>query len=128
MSDVMKELIEEGLKISPKDYINAINEQNYFINSMDEIMKKYDVLITLSTAGVAPPREIKETIDSSLVWNTLHLPTVAVPNFQYNNLPFGFQVCSRKYNDYLLLNFLDYIKEKKMIPEKMNPIISEIFL
>ena len=40
-TDVMKELIEEGLKISPKDYINAINEQNYFINSMDEIMKKH---------------------------------------------------------------------------------------
>jgi Asp-tRNA(Asn)/Glu-tRNA(Gln) amidotransferase A subunit family amidase len=123
MSDIMIDLIEEGLKISPADYNDAINEQLFFINSMDKIMQKYDVLLSLSTAGIAPPREIEEKIDSSLIWNTLQLPTAAVPGFTNNNIPFGFQVCSRKYNDLLLLNFLDYIYEKEMIPQKMYPML-----
>ena len=129
MSDTMIDLIEQGLKISPADYNDAINEQHFLINSMDQIMKKHDVLISLSTAGVAPPREIEEKIDPSLIWNTLHLPTVAVPGFvNDNNIPFGFQVCSRKYNDYLLLNFLDYIYENEMIPKKINPVIKKNIL
>ena len=128
MSDVMRNLIEEGVKILPQDYNSAINEQNHLINSMDQILKNYDVLISLSTAGVAPMREIQETIDPSLIWNSLHLPTVAVPVFQKNNIPFGLQVCARKYNDYLLLNFLNYIKEKHLIPKRMNPTINKIFI
>ena len=123
MSDIMIDLIEQGLKISPTYYNDAINEQLFFINSIDKIMQKYDVLLSLSTAGIAPPREIEEKIDSSLIWNTLQLPTAAVPRFTNNNLPFGFQVCSRKYNDLLLLNFLDYIYEKEMIPQKMYPML-----
>ena len=91
---------------------------------MNEILKKYDVTISLSTAGVAPPREIEEKPDAALIWNTLQLPVTAVPAFvNENNVPFGFQVCSRKYNDYLLLNFLDYLHENDMIPEKMNPVL-----
>ena len=58
MSDSMISLIEQGLKISPKDYISAINQQSNLISTMDQIMKNYDTLITLSTAGAAPP-EIK---------------------------------------------------------------------
>ena len=89
MSDIMIDLIEQGLKISPTYYNDAINEQLFFINSIDKIMQKYDVLLSLSTAGIAPPREIEEKIDSSLIWNTLQLPTAAVPRFTNNNLPFG---------------------------------------
>ena len=127
MSDSMISLIEQGLKISPEDYIGAINKQSSLISTMDKIMKNYDTLITLSTAGAAPPRDQEEKIDSSLIWNTLQLPTVAVPGFDYKGLPYGFQVCSRKYNDYLLLNFLDYINDKELIPEKMNPILEKVF-
>ncbi len=122
MSEKMVDLIENGLKISPTEYYNAIQEQNDLCYSMDEILKQHDVLISLSTSGVAPPREIEEKPDPSLIWNTLQLPVVAVPMFvNIKNLPFGFQICSRKYNDYLLLNFLDYLGEKDMIPEKSNP-------
>ncbi len=125
MSDKMVDLIEQGVKISPAEYYDAIRDQDALCNSMDEMMKKYDVLISLSTAGVAPPREIEEMPDPALIWNTLQLPVVAVPGFvNENNLPYGFQVCSRKYNDYLLLNFLDYLRENDMIPEKMNPVLS----
>ena len=84
-----------------------------FVIQWLKILKQHDVLISLSTSGVAPPREIEEKPDPSLIWNTLQLPVVAVPMFvNIKNLPFGFQICSRKYNDYLLLNFLDYLGEK----------------
>ena len=125
MSDKMANLIEKGIKISPTEYYDAINEQDALCYSMDEILKQYDVLISLSTSGVAPPREIEEKPDPALIWNTLQLPVAAIPAFvNENNLPFGFQVCSRKYNDYLLLNFLDYLHENDMIPKKMNPVLS----
>ena len=66
MSDSMISLIEQGLKISPKDYISAINQQSNLISTMDQIMKNYDTLITLSTAGAAPPRDQEEKIDHHL--------------------------------------------------------------
>ena len=123
VSEVMNDLIKEGQKISLADYTKAIEIQNQLCATMDMLMQEYDVLISLSTAGVAPLRNIVETPDPSLIWTMLHLPVVAVPAFiNKDKLPFGFQVGARKYNDYLLLNFLDYLYKHELIPKKINPI------
>lgn len=126
VSDIMIELIEDGQKITLSDYSKAIEMQNRLIASMDQLMQEYDVLISLSTAGIAPLRNVIETPDPSLIWSLLHLPVIAVPAFTNgNNLPFGFQVCSRKYNDYKLLHFLGYLYDNNLIPRKMNPLSNE---
>jgi hypothetical protein len=53
---------------------------------------------------------------------------VNVPRFKGPmDLPFGLQVISRKYNDYLLLNFLSFLKDKNYIIDGTYPDIKEKF-
>jgi Asp-tRNA(Asn)/Glu-tRNA(Gln) amidotransferase A subunit family amidase len=60
------------------------------------------------------------------MWTLAQLPVVSVPNFKSpNGMPFGMQVAARKYNDYLLFNFLDYLQSKDIIPSKAGYFIKK---
>lgn len=119
VSPIMNELIAAGNIIDIESYQQAIADQRSLIYAMDEYMQEVDVLISLSTAGEAPYRDVTELPDPALMWTLAHLPVVSVPQFRSpKGLPFGFQVVARKYNDYLLLEFLDYLRSQKIIPEK----------
>lgn len=117
VSSIMKELIEEGLKTSVEEYHKALEAQTNLCHIMDNLLLNYDAIISLSTAGEAPMRNILENRDPALIWTLTHLPVVNVPMFKSpNGLPFGFQLIARKYNDYLLFNLLDFLKKEKLIP------------
>lgn len=125
VSKIMNEIFERGNKISVEEYHKALRDQEKIINVMDEFLKGYDVIISLSTAGEAPLREEYEKPDPSLIWTLAHLPVVSAPVFiSPDGLPFGLQFASRKYNDILLFRFLDYLRQKEMIPEGVNPLPS----
>lgn len=126
VSPIMKELIEEGMKLSVEDYHKALERQTELCHSMDALLFNYDAIISLSTAGEAPERNVLENRDPALMWTLTHLPVVSVPMFKSpNGLPFGFQLVSRKYNDYLLFNLLDFLKNEKLIPEGCSPIFGK---
>lgn len=121
VSPVMNYLIESGQKIKPKDYMKAIEEQNSLIRKMDSFFNNFDIIISLSTAGEAPPRDVVEQPDPALMWTLTHLPVVSVPQFHSpDGMPFGMQIVARKYNDYLLFSFLDELCSRKLIPEKLT--------
>ncbi len=110
ISSVMSEMIERGNKISVDTYYQSLQLQEDFIANMDDIMSGYDACICLSTAGEAPKRNVMEAPDPSLMWTLMHLPAINLPVFQSpSGLPFGMQIFSRKYNDYLLLSFIEYL-------------------
>jgi len=118
VSPIMKELIGEGLKTSVEKYHKALETQNQLCKIMDDVLFEYDAIISLSTAGEAPDRNVLENRDPALIWTLNHLPVVSVPMFKSpNGLPFGFQLVSRKYNDYLLFNLLDSLSHERLIPE-----------
>ncbi len=119
VSPIMNELITRGNNISLEVYRSAIQDQMNMLYAMDAFFADYDVLISLSTAGEAPLREITELPDPALMWTLTHLPVVSVPQFTSpSGLPFGIQVVARKYNDYLLFDFLDRLEESGLIPAK----------
>ena len=123
VSPLMQELIEDGMKISVDSYHKALISQNKLCNVMDKLLTKYDAIISLSTAGEAPDRNVLENRDPALIWTLTHLPVISVPAFiSPNGLPFGFQLVSRKYNDSLLFNLLEYLKERELIPDGCKPI------
>ncbi len=125
VSPVMNDLITKGKKISLETYREAIKDQMEMLYMMDAYFSDFDVLISLSTAGEAPDRDIVELPDPALMWTLTHLPVVSVPQFTSPaGLPFGMQVIARKYNDYLLLDFLDYLESLKCIPQKAGFAIS----
>jgi len=111
ISPIMKDMILKGEKISTREFHEALREQERMIEVMDSLLSKFDAGISLSTAGEAPKRGDTEPDDPSLIWTLSHLPTISVPQFlSQNELPFGLQIFARKYNDYLLLNFLDFLR------------------
>lgn len=125
ISPVMNEIFIRGRKISVDQYHKALRDQEVITNAMDSFFDNYDVLISLSTAGEAPPREETERPDPSLIWTLAHLPVVCAPAFiSPGGLPFGVQFAARKYNDKLLFRFTDYLRKSGLIPEGTNPLPS----
>ena len=117
VSPIMNELIASGAATSVEQFREAIDTQNSIIRGMDAFFGGIDVLVSLSTAGEAPARDVAELPDPALMWTLAHLPVVSVPQFKSpNGLPFGMQVAARKYNDYLLFEFLDHLRSLAMIP------------
>ena len=125
LSPVMSEMIERGNEISVDTYYQSLQLQENFISSMDDIISGYDACICLSTAGEAPKRNVMEALDPSLMWTLMHLPAINAPAFTSpSGLPFGLQFFSRKYNDYLLLSFVDYLVSINIIPRRPCPVNS----
>lgn len=124
MSVIMQDLISSGNKISIEDYHAALGEQNRLIEKMDTFFENFDAIISLSTAGAAPMRDFFEKPDSALMWTLTHLPAISVPIFstEYGE-PYGLQIVSRKYNDHLLLDFVDYLVELGLIPKHPSPLL-----
>lgn len=110
ISDIMKKMIGAGREISIERYHRALEEQAALCHEMDEFLQGYDAVVCLSTAGEAPDRGVPEQPDPALMWTLTHLPAVSAPVFlSPGGLPFGLQIVSRRYNDYLLLSLLDHL-------------------
>jgi Asp-tRNA(Asn)/Glu-tRNA(Gln) amidotransferase A subunit family amidase len=116
VSAIMNKMIHDGRSISVDQYHAALKKQTELCHVMDEFLQLYDALICLSTAGEAPDRGVLEKPDPALMWTLTHLPSINAPIFlSPNKLPFGLQIVSRRYNDYLLLNLLQYLTEQHML-------------
>lgn len=124
VSDVMNALIEHGEKILPQELFDALDCQEQMCEEADDFMKNYDAIVSISTASIAPKRGVFEKRDPSLIWTLLHLPSINLPVFREGTtgLPFGVQVSSRRFNDELLIDFVEYLAKKELIPEHIKEI------
>lgn len=123
ISSIMNEMIKKGNRITSDSYFQALQTQEALIRAMDAIMTDYDACICLSTAGAAPLRNVLELDDPSLMWTLTHLPALNIPVFvSPTNLPFGVQVVARKYNDYLLLDFIEFLISSGLAPKQPFPL------
>lgn len=107
ISQIFREMVENGRRISIEDYSWGLERQRFFIHQLDEFFEKYDFILTLSTAGEAPKGlYARDKKDSCLIWTLCHAPAINLPVFKSpKGLPFGAQIVSRRYRDYDLLDF-----------------------
>ena len=127
VSPIMNEIIARGNATGIPAFHEALAAQNNLIYAMDEYFQNFDIIISLSTAGEAPPREQIELPDPALMWTLTHLPVVSVPQFKsLRGLPFGMQVVARKYNDHLLFAFLDDLRARELIPSKAGYFLRDV--
>ena len=118
VSPIMNDLICRGNQITNDEHQLALRKQEQMAAAMDELMKSFDVIVSLSTAGAAPLRDEAERPDPALMWTMTHLPVVSVPQFlSPDGLPFGMQFVSRRYNDLLLMQFIEELRVSGEIPE-----------
>lgn len=110
ISDIMLEMIKKGESITAEKYVKISKLQPILTNKMNEIFKQVDFIIVPSTASSAPKVGNNEIDDTCLIWTFLGYPTVTIPLFiDENNLPFGLQIISKKFDDFALLEFADCV-------------------
>ncbi len=116
ISEVMKEMIAEGQKISMEEYHSKLDEQNSLARELDDFLKDFDIVLSHTTASQAPLLGITEKPDPCLMWTLCRVPVLGVPLFKGpDGLPFGAQLISRRYDDDQLLAFGNFLRAKGMI-------------
>jgi Asp-tRNA(Asn)/Glu-tRNA(Gln) amidotransferase A subunit family amidase len=124
VSPVMNHLIEAGRKIGASAYHKALRAQETLCREIDALLADYDAVISLSTAGSAPLRDVEELPDPSLIWTLTHLPSLSAPAFQCpEGLPFGVQISGRRFRDYRLLDFVGYLVQSGHLPACPRPLL-----
>ena len=125
LSPIIREIIARGNKITPDQYKEALEKQSELAVKLDQFFEKYDIILTLSTSAHAPKKSIIENPDTSLIWTMCWAPTVNLPIFKApNNMPFGAQIVAKRYNDYLLLNFAEFLRNNNYIKNGTYPDIN----
>ncbi len=123
VSPLMQRCMERGKGISTEMYHQALKEQEDIIRAMDELMQGFDAGLSLSTSHHAPPRDVEEQRDPSLIWTLTHLPALSAPVFTSpQGMPFGAQLIARKYNDLKLLRLAAELRDRGLLPQGVNPL------
>lgn len=126
VSPIMRDLISKGLSITFDEFRQALNAQEELAQQVDEVLNKYDFVISLSVAGSAPMREQIEKPDPALIWTMTYVPVISAPVFTSpEGLPFGLQLVGKRYNDFKLIKFAQYLKSLHLIPATSNALCSQ---
>lgn len=100
LSDSLKERIVEGREIKAVDYNRALDIREALVGGLDEVLNRYDAIITPASTGPAP-KTLASTGDAACnaMWTYLGVPCVTVPLLEADGLPFGVQLVGARYDD-----------------------------
>jgi Asp-tRNA(Asn)/Glu-tRNA(Gln) amidotransferase A subunit family amidase len=110
-SPQLAEMIEAGLMIGPEAYVAALQRQIELVRLFDREMKRFDVVLCPSTADEAPVGLATPDLpDHCLIFTMCYAPSMSVPILAgTTGLPLGAQIASRRFNDYILMQFAAYL-------------------
>lgn len=110
ISDIINKMISNGTKIASEEYNSALEKQNVLYRLIDDYFNNCDAILTLSTQGIAPKLGGEDKPDTCLIWTLCGLPVINIPIFKGpDEMPFGLQIVGRRYSDYLLLSFAEFL-------------------
>jgi len=117
ISPIMSEMIADGQSISREAWQEALRRQEELSDALDRLLAPYDLVLSLGTSSSAPPRGEEELPDPSLIWTLCHIPAVAAPVFRCPaGLPLGAQFISRRWGDYRLLQGIEELVDRGVLP------------
>ncbi len=124
VSPLMYEIVNRGNEITLDDYLRALDRQAELTQELEGLfVDKYDVLLNLSTGG-EPLKGLAsvDRPDNCLMWTMTGVPAINIPTFiGPNGLPFGLQAVARRFNDYLLLDFVRLLRSAGLAPDGTHP-------
>jgi Asp-tRNA(Asn)/Glu-tRNA(Gln) amidotransferase A subunit family amidase len=124
VSKTMYEIIERGQSISLAQYKHAVEEQAKIFRELDQffVEEEIDILLDLATGGEALlGLDSVDRPDDCLIWSFCGTPVINLPIFWGpNGLPFGAQIISRRYSDYLLLSLAQFLSDIGLAPSIVN--------
>jgi Asp-tRNA(Asn)/Glu-tRNA(Gln) amidotransferase A subunit family amidase len=117
VSKLFRDMVERGMQVSHEKYLEGLEQQTFITAELDRFFDQYDIVLSHSTAGEAPlVSSNNEPPDPCLIWTFCHTPSVNLPIFTGpNGMPFGAQLVSRRYHDYYLLDFMDYLNQEGLL-------------
>ena len=124
VSPIMYDIVQRGNQLNLDQYTTALEAQNKLAAELEEFLtNRFDVLIDLSTGGEAPlGLTSTDRLDHCLIYTLCGVPTISLPVFVGpTGLPFGAQIVSRRYNDYMLLNFARHLRSCGLLSDGTNP-------
>lgn len=117
ITPMMNEMIIDGEAINPASFKKALIQQELYCSRLDQLFEPYDMILSLGTSSSAPLRGNAELPDPALTWTLGHIPVVAAPAFRCpKGLPFSVQIISRRWNDYLLLQGIETLIARGILP------------
>lgn len=103
LSPDLRAALDAGAAIAPADYADAKRAAAELAPPLVELLTRHDCLLTPSTTGVPPPRDLGSTGDSHFcrAWTLVGAPTISVPLAWTtpDHLPAGAQVVSAPHAD-----------------------------
>jgi len=118
-------MIKIGLKISAMNYIHARRFQSDMIKVLQKLFGIIDVLVTPTTAIIAPSFASMEAVKKSLEvrqlllrnvipFNLIGFPALNIPlGLDKNNIPFGLQIVGKPNCEDKILSFANNIQNKR---------------
>jgi Asp-tRNA(Asn)/Glu-tRNA(Gln) amidotransferase A subunit family amidase len=117
LSDILTQMMERGREVSETEYKEAVAAREIYYRFFDELLERYDAIITPATTGEAP-----EGLDSTgspvfcTIWTLCGMPAISLPLLQgENGLPLGVQVVGARGADARLLSTARWL-ENRMQP------------
>ena len=105
LSDMMRNAIEEGMRISATDYLAALDWREALNAGLEQLFDRYDAIVTPAAPGEAP-RGLDSTGNPAFnsLWTLCGVPAVTLPLLEGpNGLPVGVQLVGRRGEDARLL-------------------------
>jgi len=113
LSDVLREMLERGQKITAVDYNRALSTVPELRRKLSHILTEYDAIVTPATMGEAPVGlESTGSPAFCTLWTLCGLPAITVPAMQGSNgMPLGVQLVADRGEDARLLRTARWFTE-----------------
>jgi Asp-tRNA(Asn)/Glu-tRNA(Gln) amidotransferase A subunit family amidase len=117
ITEIMKKMIKIGDTTGQEEFTLALKLQENYCERLNEQLSAYDFVLSLGTASSAPIRGVEELPDPSLIWTLGHIPSISAPVFRCpERLPFAAQFISKKWSDYVLLQAIEELVDRNILP------------
>ena len=120
ISPIMYKIISHGKNITLDEYKEALAKQAKLRMRLEGILsnQRIDAIITNSTSSHAPKFKEDDIPDNALIWTLTASPVISMPVFMSPaGLPFGVQLISKRFHDYLLTELAEDLVEMGHIKE-----------
>ena len=114
-SDVLTMMMKDGSEFSTETYLKDLQDQEMMGAVLDQALVEagVDLIICPATSAEAPIGRMSQDVsDHNLIWTMCGNPVITLPLMRGNDgLPVGVSVVARKYGDYLIKDFANFVVE-----------------